>query len=163
MTTEPTAQGLFKFKKPRVHLQHEVQASNISSSLDALNSPLPLSSLSLTHSQLIFSAATSINAWSLAIEHGDEFYLFMDMQETHQWSSFMMNSQKWVVATKIFNEALAQNQKVKGLSTAIKKNPCALMEKLGEIEANVMKRLVMKDFTCQWLWFRLMEIWKYQY
>lgn len=149
MATEPTAQGLFKFKKPCVHLQREVQASNISSPLDALNSPLPLSSLSLTRSQLIFSAATSINARSLAIEHGDEFYLFMDMRETHQWSSFTMNSQKWVAATKLFNEALAQNQKAKGLSTAIKKNPRALMEKLGEIEANVMKRSVTKDFTCK--------------
>ena len=73
----------------------------------------------------------------------------MDMWETHQWSSFTMNSQKWVAATKLFNEALAQNQKAKGLSTAIKKNPCALMEKLREIEANVMKQLVTKDFTCK--------------
>jgi len=149
MATEPTAQGLFKFKKPCVPPQHETQASNISSSLNALNSPLPLSSLLLTRSQLIFSAATSIDARSLAIERGDEFYLFMDMRETHQWSSFTMNSQKWVTAAKLFNEALARNRKSKGLSPAIKKNPRALMEKLGEIEANVVKRLVTKDFTCK--------------
>ena len=126
-----------------------MQAPNISSSLDDLNSPLPLSSLSLTRSQLIFSAATSINARSLSVERGDEFYLFMDMRETHQWSSFTMNSQKWVAATKLFNEALAQNRKSRGLLPVIKKNPRALMEKLGEIEANVMKRLVTKNFTCK--------------
>jgi hypothetical protein len=153
MATECTAQGLFKFKKPRILPQRETQASKTGTLLNALSAPLPLSSLSLTRSQLIFSAATSINAQSLAVERGDEFYLFMDMRETHQWSSFTMNSQKWVAATKLYNEALAQSRKSKGLSLAIKKNPRALMEKLGEIEANVMKRLVTKDFICKWFWF----------
>jgi len=153
---EPTSQGLFKFKKPCIPSQRDTQTSRMTSStlLNKLNSPLPLSSCSqLTRSQLIFSAATSINAQSLAIERGDEFYLFMDMRETHKWSSFTMNSQKWVAATKIYNEASVEARTSKGLSLAIKKNPRALMEKLGEIEASILKRLATNNFACRWILF----------
>ncbi|KIM49769.1 hypothetical protein M413DRAFT_59878, partial [Hebeloma cylindrosporum] len=134
------------FKKPSLPICH---TSTSSASNNAFNTPLPTSSSSLTRSQLIFSVATSIDTRSLAIERGDEFYLFMDMRDTHQWSSFTMTSHKWVAATKLYNAALLESRKSKGLVQTARKNPRALVEKLGEVESNIMKRLVTRDFKCE--------------
>ena len=145
---ELTPQGFFKFKTPVVPPSRQVPST--SNTLSALSTPLPLPELSqLTRSQLIFSAGTTINPRSLTIERGIEFFLFMDMRATHQWSSFTMNSRKWVGATKMYNEVLAKDRKSKGLSEVIKKNPRALMDKLGEIEPMIMKRLATNDFKCK--------------
>ena len=146
-----TSQGLFKFKTPTVSpASHQIQTLAYGSSsttaaqsrtapLSELRKPLPLSPSGLTHSKLIFSAATSINPQSLVIAGGEEFYLFMDLHATHQWASFGMNSQKWVTVTCLFNEAFITQQHAKGISDIVKKNPHALMDKLGEIEPKIAK------------------------
>ena len=144
-----TSQGLFKF--PTVSpASHQIRTlANGSSSttaarsrtapLSKLRKPLPLSPSGLTRSELIFSTATSINPQSLVIAGGEEFYLFMDLCATHQWASFGMNLQKWVTATHLFNEAFITQQRAKGISDIVKKNPRALMDKLGEIEPKIAK------------------------
>lgn len=84
---------------------------------------------------------------SLAVQGDIEFYLFMEMRAEFQWTSFMMTSQKWVSATHIYNERLEQQTRVRGVPF-IRKNPRALMEKLGEIEPKISKRLLTKNFKC---------------
>ena len=64
-----------------------------------------------------------------------------------QWTSFTMTSQKWVSATHTYNERLEEKARVRGVQF-IKKNPRALMEKLGEIEPKISKRLLTKNFKC---------------
>ena len=154
-----TSQGLFKF--PTVSpASHQIRTlANGSSSttaawsrtapLSELRKPLPLSPSGLTRSDLIFSTATSINPQSLVIAGGEEFYLFMDLRTMHQWASFGMNSQKLVTATCLFNEAFITQQHAKGISDIVKKNPCALMDKLGEIELKIVKRIATQNYMCK--------------
>ena len=166
MEIATTSQGLFKFKTPAVSpASRQVwMPENGSSStaavarsrtapLSELRKPLPPSPSGLTRSELIFSAATSINPQSLVIAGGEEFYLFMDLRATHQWASFGMNSQKWVTATRLFNEAFTAQQHAKGISNIIKKNPRALMDKLGEMEPKIAKRIATQNYTCKPLFF----------
>ena len=155
-----TSQGLFKFKTPAVlpascrtrtlpNGSSSTAAAVRSAPLSELRKPLPLSHASLTRSELIFSAATSINPQSLVIAGGEEFYLFMDLRATHQWASFGMNSQKWVTATRLFNEAFTTQQHAKGIPDIIKKNPRALMDKLGEIKPKIAKRIATQNYRCK--------------
>jgi hypothetical protein len=155
-----TSQGLFKFAPAVLPASRQTRTlPNGSSStaavavqstpLSELRKPLPLSHSSLTRSELIFSAATSINPQSLVIAGGEEFYLFMDLRATHQWASFGMNSQKWVTATCLFNEAFMTRQHAKGILDIIKKNPRALMDKLGEIEPKIAKRIATQNYRCK--------------
>ncbi len=130
-----TSQGLFKFKTPKIPVDlpalYQTQTiPNESGStvaamqhtpLSELRKPLPLSHASLTRSKLIFSAATSINPKSLFIAGGEEFYLFMDLRAMHQWASFGMNSQKWVTAMCLFNEASIMQQHAKGILDIVRK------------------------------------------
>ena len=109
--------------------------------------PLPTPPAGLTRSQLLFSIGTAMDVRSLAVQGDTEFYLFMEMRAEFQWTSFMMTSQKWVSATHIYNERLEQQTRVRGV-LFIKKNPRALMEKLGEIEPKISKRLLTKNFKC---------------
>jgi hypothetical protein len=158
-----TSQGLFKFKTPAV-LPASCRTQTLSNEsstaaatqiqcaplrLSKLRKPLPLSHASLTRSELIFSAATSINPQSLVIAGGEEFYLFMDLCAMHQWASFRMNSQKWVTATRLFNEAFTTQQHEKRILDIIKKNPRALMDKLGEIEPKIVKQIATQNYTCK--------------
>lgn len=101
----------------------------------------------LTRSQLLFSIGTAMDIQSLAVQGDIEFYLFMDMRGEFQWTSFAMTSQKWVTATHVYNERLEHQTRVQGV-LFIRKNPRALMEKLGEIEPKISKRLLTKNFKC---------------
>jgi hypothetical protein len=66
-----------------------------------------------------------------------------------------MSPRQWATATNEYNahlEALAKSSKL----PFIPKNPCALMDKLGEIEPKICDRLMRKDFQCKslfWLHF----------
>ena len=71
----------------------------------------------------------------------------MEMRAEFQWTSFAMTFQKSVSAAHIYNERLEQKTRVQGV-LFIKKNPRALMEKLGEIEPKISKRLLTKNFKC---------------
>lgn len=116
--------------------------------LSSLTRPLPPpTTAGLTRSQLLFSIGTDMDVRSLVVQGDVEFYLFMEMRAEFQWTSFAMTSQKWVSATHIYNERLEQQARVRGI-LFIRKNPRALMEKLGEIEPKISKRLLTKNFKC---------------
>jgi len=116
--------------------------------LSSLTQPLlPPPTAGLTRSQLLFSIGTAMDVQSLAVQGDIEFFLFMDMRAEFQWTSFTMTSQKWVSATHTYNERLEQKARVRGV-LFIRKNPRALMEKLGEIEPKISKRLLTKIFKC---------------
>jgi hypothetical protein len=112
--------------------------------------PLPSSAAEkqLTRSQIIFSISTQINPLSLLIQGDTEFFLFMDMRSEFQWASFSMTSRKWVVATETYNHRLEELCRAKGV-VAIKKNPRALMDKLGHIEPKIANRLATGNFICK--------------
>jgi hypothetical protein len=114
----------------------------------SLMQPLPSPpTAGLTRSQLLFSIGTAMDIRSLAVQGDTEFYLFMDMRAEFQWTSFAMTSQKWVTATHVYNERLEHQTRVQGI-LFVRKNPRALMEKLGEIEPKISKRLLTKNFKC---------------
>ncbi|KAH0839708.1 hypothetical protein J3R83DRAFT_632 [Lanmaoa asiatica] len=95
-----------------------------------------------TRSQHLFAAATGINPESLVIKGDDEFFLFMEMRAEFNWVSYEMTSRKWVEATEEYNCRL-----VRKVGTAtIKKNPLALIRKLGEMEARLIDRVLRDDF-----------------
>ena len=60
-----------------------------------------------------------------------------------------MNIQHWVKAFHDYNNALEKKNKETGLTT-VRKNPLALVEKLGEIEKNILRRLLRGNFTCMY-------------
>lgn len=120
---------------------------------DALAVPLPLSSAheslqTLTRSQRLFSIYTGVDARALKIESGPEFFLFMEMRHEGQWASFSMNSRKWAVVTAEYNRRLEARSCSPG-QLLIPKNPRALMEKLGEVEAQVIQRISTGNFECE--------------
>jgi hypothetical protein len=100
----------------------------------------------LTRSQLIFSIATSTDPRSLTIERKDEFFLFMDMRTEYRWASFSMTCRKWVTATGIFNTRL-EEKRGENLEF-VRKNPRALMDKLSEVEQQVIQRVATGNFAC---------------
>ena len=119
----------------------------------SLTQPLPLPpTAGLTRSQVLFSIGTAMDVRSLAVQGDIEFYLFMEMRAEFQWTSFAMTSQKWVSATHVYNKRLEEKTRVKGV-LFIRKNPRALMEKLGEIEPKISKRLLTKNFKCLFFFF----------
>jgi len=113
--------------------------------------PLPSFAIDkkLTRSELLFSIATQIDARSLLIQGDTEFFLFMDMRAELQWASFNMTSRKWVIATEAYNIRLAELYKKQGIQLATKKNPRALMDKLGQLEPKIANRIATNDFTCE--------------
>jgi hypothetical protein len=130
------------------NLKERVVPTLPSLELSSLTRPLPPpTTAGLTRSQLLFSIGTDMDVRSLAVQGDVEFYLFMEMRAEFQWTSFTMTSQKWVSATHIYNERLEQQTRVRGI-LFIRKNPRALMEKLGEIEPKISKRLLTKNFKC---------------
>ena len=104
-----------------------------------------------TPSQRIFSVASGINARALRISRDDsekmEFWLFMELREEQKWVSFKMTPFDWICATSLFNTRLEELYRAKGHGTSpVLKVPRALMEKLGDIERDILVRLVMQDF-----------------
>lgn len=112
-----------------------------------LRIPESLQARGLTRSQLIFSAGTSIDPRALKIAGDDEFFLFMDHRARYGWTSFGMTTQKWATSAKIYNSELEDLSKKKH-TTFIKKNPRALMEKLGEIEPKILDRVLRNNYAC---------------
>lgn len=112
-----------------------------------LRVPEPLQARGLTRSQLIFSMGTSVDPRALKITGDDEFYLFMDQRAQHGWTSFGMTTQKWASAAKLYNAQLEELGKKKH-TVFIKKNPRALMEKLGEIEPKILDRVARNNYSC---------------
>ncbi|OBZ69714.1 hypothetical protein A0H81_10073 [Grifola frondosa] len=108
--------------------------------------PLPVSVSGLTRSQQLFSISTGIDVRATSIGGGDEYFLFMDLRLKNRWVSFLMTPRKWVAAADEFNMELAKLDKSKGCSTT-GKTPRALMDKLGEVEPQVLGHVASGN-TC---------------
>lgn len=102
----------------------------------------------MTRSQHFFTIATRIDARAMQISGDVEFHLFMDMRAECAWISFKMTPRQWAVATESYNRRLEEKNHAIGLET-VKKNPQALLRKLGEIEVAVMNRVAKNDFKCE--------------
>ena len=71
----------------------------------------------------------------------------MEMRYIQKWVSFNLSSKAWVQITREYNDALEKRNTAEGLPT-IRKNPQALVEKLGEIEGKILIHLAQQNFTC---------------
>ena len=100
----------------------------------------------VTRSQRLFLSATQIHPNSLMIKGDAEFFLFMEMRAEFHWISYEMTSRKWVDATEEFNCRLVEKCGV----SAIRKNPLALLRKLGELEPRVIERVLKDNYTCKY-------------
>jgi hypothetical protein len=105
-------------------------------------------SRALTRSQRLFSIATNIDVRSIAIKEDHEFFLFMEMRQECQWSSFSLTSKKWVAATHEYNTRLEALNLQNGVPH-VKKNPRALVEKMEEVEAIITQRINAGDYKCK--------------
>lgn len=114
--------------------------------------PLPpgLNVQGLTQSERIFAVATGVDPRSLRINQGEEFFLFMSMREMYKWRTYSMNSKRYADGVKTYNLALEPLAQRKGF-LFVEKNPRALLDKLTEIEAVILKRCKTKNFTCTYL------------
>ncbi|KAG2113704.1 hypothetical protein DEU56DRAFT_692292, partial [Suillus clintonianus] len=99
----------------------------------------------MTRSQHFFTIATRIDARAMQITGDTEFHLFMAMREEFKWVSFKMTPRQWVLATETYNLRLEDQNHADGLNT-VKKNPQALLRKLGDIEVAVMTRIAKDDY-----------------
>ncbi|OBZ70789.1 hypothetical protein A0H81_09131 [Grifola frondosa] len=109
--------------------------------------PPPVDELkALTRSKRLFRACTGIDVRALRIETDIEYYLFMDMRYEGRWASFSMTSCKWVTVTAEYNAKLAE--KLTGTeANIIPKNPRALIDKLGKVEALVIDKISHNDYS----------------
>jgi len=95
----------------------------------------------MTRSQHFFMIATRIDARAMQITGDIKFHLFMDMRAEFAWISFKMTPKQWALATETYNTRLEEKNHASGFET-VKKNPQALLRKLGDIEVAVMIRVV---------------------
>ncbi|KAI0683176.1 hypothetical protein BC835DRAFT_1311202 [Cytidiella melzeri] len=165
VTTEasPSEPPSFAFTPVSTQLRHVKPLSTITPakslsaspstrmSLEALSEKLPLpdNMLGLTRSARLFKIHTGIDPTALKIGGGAEYYLFMDLHQQHQWASHRMNSHSYVEVTQLYNDALAIANKNRPDCPTSRKNPCAIMDKLGEVEAEVLDRIRCGDFVAK--------------
>ncbi len=81
------------------------------------------------------------------------FFIFMDLRAVHKWRSYEMTAFDWLVATTHYNNAVSeknksylkngQDEKVMAL-----KVPRALLEKLREVEADILMREKQGNYKC---------------
>ncbi|RDX40485.1 hypothetical protein OH76DRAFT_1366168 [Lentinus brumalis] len=126
--------------------------SDTASTVAALTAPLSLpftpSPSKLTPSERLFHVTTHINPLSLKIGESDEFFTFMDLRASEKWTSFGMTSHMWVKATVQYNKTLADRCRKQGIAVPLPKLPRALVDKLHEVEAMIVKRVSLNDYTC---------------
>ncbi|EIW51483.1 uncharacterized protein TRAVEDRAFT_137340 [Trametes versicolor FP-101664 SS1] len=131
----------------RRHTPADSKQGTLTSSTYAL---LKVEITGLTPSQQVFSISTGLNPLSMVIPGGDEFFLFMNLRAEHQWASHSMTPRKWVEAAEIYNTELEKTKHRLGYyGWTVKKTPRALMDKLGEIESMVLRRLSAGDYKCK--------------
>lgn len=125
---------------------------------DRLNAHLPLpDSRPLMRSQHLFSFKMGIDARSLTIASGDEFFLFMELRLEQRWASFMMSPCLWVQATQDYNNHLEKKFSGTVRSTFVKKNTRTLVDKLEEIEAVIIMQIAQGNFQCTYLSFYVLR------
>ncbi len=69
----------------------------------------------------------------------------MDMRAELQWVSHKINNRSWTAITHRYDDPLEEN-KSRGILVTTRKNPRALVEKLGQVEDDVFMRRVKNDF-----------------
>ncbi|KAI0682549.1 hypothetical protein BC835DRAFT_1311466 [Cytidiella melzeri] len=134
-------------KLPAASSTHRTSTHTIETLSERL--PLPEDMLGLSPSERLFKIHTNIDPTSLKIGSDLEYYLFMDLRAEHHWASHRMTSTSYVEATQRYNDALTAAYHNKSSRPPAKKNPRAIMEKLGEIEAEVLDRLARNDFVAK--------------
>ncbi|KAG1743758.1 uncharacterized protein EDB91DRAFT_1051073, partial [Suillus paluster] len=145
-SSDPHLQGispsitLDHFLKPRSRLPYCKAPSQWPTDAGASTQPP-----GMTRSQHFFTIATRIDACAMHISGDVEFHLFMDMRAEFAWISFKMTPKQWAAATETYNNHLEEKNHANGSET-VKKNPQALLRKLGEIEVAVMNRVAKNDF-----------------
>ena len=103
----------------------------------------------MTRSQRVFSVATGIDPRTLTFSRSDsgEFFLFMRLRDQLKWASFRMSPFDWICATHAFNTEIEMlNQKDLRTVRSLKV-PRALMEKLGDVERDILARLSEQNFV----------------
>ncbi|KAI1783814.1 hypothetical protein LXA43DRAFT_902828 [Ganoderma leucocontextum] len=101
----------------------------------------------LTRSQQIFSIVSGINPLALKFTRNekDAFFVFMNLRAFHKWKSYEMTAFDWLVATTHYNNAVNDKNDSylkNGYSEKmmVLKVPRALLEKLREVEADILVR-----------------------
>ncbi|KAJ7165980.1 hypothetical protein C8R46DRAFT_1219750 [Mycena filopes] len=122
-------------------------ATSLKLSKAELTAPLARSRLlpKLTRSQALFQSHTGTDIRSLKIHSGAEFFLFMEMRVDLQLKSFEMTPKKWVGVTETYNSRLKALPVEEG-HAFVPKNPRALLDKLGEVETQVITRRTTDNF-----------------
>ncbi|KAF8546806.1 hypothetical protein OG21DRAFT_1479620 [Imleria badia] len=87
-----------------------------------------------------------IDARALAVNDSDEFFLFMDMRAEFQWVSHEMMRKQWVEATAEYNKRLVSKRG----PFPVLKHPLALLRKLGELEPQLMNRIMKGNYMCKY-------------
>ena len=85
----------------------------------------------------------------MKIEGNDQYTVFMQEREKHQWASYRMTSDAYVNAAQIYNQALEEFLHNSPGRRPTPKSPRAIMEELGRTEAMVLDRLAKGDFVCE--------------
>ncbi len=107
----------------------------------------------LTRSQRLFSVVTEVDRRALTFDKGassHEFFLFMKLRATHKWATFQMSPYNWVCAASTYNTAIKDLNRKQGTELPLK-TPRALLDKLSEVEAQVVKRIRDSSYTCKLL------------
>ncbi|KAI0685919.1 hypothetical protein C8T65DRAFT_544218, partial [Cerioporus squamosus] len=122
---------------------HDTVVATLSAPLKLSFTPSPSK---LTPSERLFHITTSIDPKSLRIGGDTEFYAFMDLRASEKWASFSMTSRQWVKATAQYNTLLAERCRSQGIPVPSPKHPRALVDKLSDVEATVIKKISLNDF-----------------
>ncbi len=110
--------------------------------------PFTPSSSKLTPSERLFHLSTLVNPQALKIGESLEFFTFMDLRASEKWTSFAMTSHMWVKATVRYNTTLADRCRAQGLEVPPPKLPRALVDKLHDVEGQIVKRIATNNYAC---------------
>ncbi|EIW64988.1 uncharacterized protein TRAVEDRAFT_159779 [Trametes versicolor FP-101664 SS1] len=126
------------------------QASSSFKQPPIIHSSLPSPTISgLTRSQRLFSVATGVDPRSLSFPRNadaEEYFLFMRLRKEQQWASFRMTPFDWVCAASLYNTELQKLNRERGRALVMK-TPRALMEKLGELEPDILGRIATDNYS----------------
>ncbi|KAF8054908.1 hypothetical protein FPV67DRAFT_1681291 [Lyophyllum atratum] len=139
-------QSFFKARKTRSSSCASLEPSSLPSLAIIASTTATSNSVTAMAPSLDAPLKLSSNHPNLTRSQGnDEFFLFMDLRLEEGWASFNMNAQRWVAATDAYNrrlQALCEKRNI----PFIKKNPRALLDKLGEIEPQIKRRIATGDY-----------------
>lgn len=72
----------------------------------------------------------------------------MRLRKEQQWASFRMTPFDWVCAASLYNTELQKLNRERGRALVMK-TPRALMEKLGELEPDILGRIATDNYSCK--------------